>query len=52
MKYSQLIAKNKQYRYSANVCFDIDNAAKLADFIPNETTTEILREYLGGINTF
>lgn len=49
MKYSDLISKRKQYKYSANICFDLENEDKLASFIPNVTTTEILREYLSGI---
>lgn len=49
MNYSELIIKKKQYRYSANICFDLKNDEKLADFIPNVTTTEILAEYLHSI---
>lgn len=49
MKYSQLIEKRKQYKYSANICFDLENENRLSGFIPNVTTTEILREYLYGI---
>lgn len=49
MKYSQLIEKRKQYKYSANICFDLENEDRLSSFIPNVTTTEILREYLYGI---
>lgn len=49
MDYTCLIEKNKQYKYSANVCFDLHNAIRLSNYIPNETTTAILREYLGGI---
>lgn len=49
MSYTNLVTKKKQYKYSANICFDMKNEEKLADFIPNVTTTEILREYLLGI---
>ncbi len=49
MKYSNLISKKRQYKYSANLCFDLRNEGKLTDFIPTLTTIEILREYLGGI---
>lgn len=49
MNYTNLISRNKQYKYSSNVCFDLRNVSKLSDFIPNQTTTEILREYLGEI---
>lgn len=49
MDYTSLITRNKQYKYSANVCFDLRNAARLSGFIPNETTTGILREYVGDI---
>ena len=49
MNYTSLITKKKQYKYSVNICFDLRNEERLADFIPNVTTTEILREYLGGI---
>lgn len=49
MDYTSLITRNKQYKYSANVCFDLRNAARLSGFIPNETTTGILREYAGDI---
>lgn len=49
MSYTNLITKKKQYKYSANICFDMKDEEKLAGFIPNITTTEILREYLIGI---
>jgi len=49
MEYSKLISKIKQYKYSANINFDLRNEEKLLDFIPNQTTTDILREYLDGI---
>ena len=38
-----------RYKYSVNICFDLRSEERLADFIPNVTTTEIIREYLGGI---
>lgn len=49
MSYASLVTKKKRYKYSANICFNIKDEEKLADFIPNITTTEILREYLFGI---
>ena len=49
MNYTKLISKKKQYKYSVNICFDLHSEERLADFIPNVTTTEIIREYLGGI---
>ena len=49
MNYTNLVKKKKQYKYSANICFDMKDEEKLAGFIPNITTTEILREYLLGI---
>lgn len=49
MNYTKLITKKKQYKMSVNICFDLRNEERLAGFIPNLTTTEILREYLGGI---
>ncbi len=49
MDYTKLVTKKKQYKYSVNICFDLRNEDRLADFIPNVTTTEIIREYLGGI---
>lgn len=49
MNYTKLISKKKQYKYSVNICFDLRAEERLADFIPNLTTTEIIREYLGGI---
>lgn len=49
MNYTSLVTKKKQYKYSANICFDMKDDEKLAGFIPNVTTTEILREYLLGI---
>ncbi len=45
MSYSDLIRQESEYTYSANVQFDIENDKKLARFIPNETTIELLREY-------
>ena len=49
MKYSELVTRQKRYKYSANICFDLKNDERLAGFIPNQTTTEILAEYLYGI---
>ena len=49
MNYTKLISKKKQYKYSVNICLDLHAEERLADFIPNLTTTEIIREYLGGI---
>lgn len=49
MNYSDLIIRKKQYKYSVNINFDIDLEDKLADFIPNLTTTEIIRDYIGSI---
>ncbi len=49
MNYTKLISKRKEYKYSVNICFDLRDEERLAGFIPNVTTTEILREYLGGI---
>ncbi len=49
MKYSELVTRQKRYKYSANICFDLKNDERLAGFIPNQTTTEILAEYLFGI---
>lgn len=49
MSYANLVTKKKQYKYSANICFDMKDEEKLEGFIPNITTTEIFREYLFGI---
>lgn len=49
MNYTKLITKKKQYKYSVNIGLDLREEPRLTDFIPNATTTEILREYLGGI---
>ena len=49
MNYTKLISKKRQYKYSVNICLDLRAEERLADFIPNLTTTEIIREYLGGI---
>lgn len=49
MNYTKLIYKKKQYKYSVNICLDLRDEERLADFIPNVTTTEIIREYLGSI---
>lgn len=49
MNYTKLINKKKQYKYSVNICLDLRDEDRLADFIPNVTTTDIIREYLGGI---
>lgn len=49
MKYSELVTRQKRYKYSANICFDLKNDERLAGFIPNQTTTEILADYLYGI---
>ncbi len=49
MKYSELVTRQKRYKYSANICFDLKNDERLVGFIPNQTTTEILAEYLYGI---
>ena len=49
MNYSDLVTRKKEYKYSANLCFDLKNEERLASFIPNRTTVEILSEYLYGI---
>ncbi|MCQ2211167.1 MAG: hypothetical protein MJZ34_12845 [Paludibacteraceae bacterium] len=49
MKYSKLVKQRKQYKYSANLSFDIKNADRIEGFIPNATTTDILSEYLYSI---
>lgn len=49
MNYSDLVTRKKEYKYSANLCFDLKNEERLAGFIPNRTTVEILSEYLYGI---
>ena len=49
MNYTKLISKKKQYKYSVNICLDLHAEERLTDFIPNLTTTEIIREYLGGV---
>lgn len=49
MNYTKLISKKKQYKYSVNICLDLRAEERLADFIPNLTTTDIIREYLGGV---
>ncbi len=45
MPYSDLVRQEGEYNYSANIQFDIENDHKLARFIPNETTVDLLREY-------
>ena len=45
MPYSDLVKLEGEYNYSANIQFDIENDHKLARFIPNETTVNLLREY-------
>ncbi len=49
MNYAELITAKRDYKYSANLCFDLRNENRLAEFIPDITTTEILGEYLYGI---
>ncbi len=49
MNYTKLVNKKKQYKYSVNICFDLRDEERMADFIPNVTTTEIIREYLGSM---
>ena len=49
MDYTKLVSKRGQYKYSVNICFDLRDEERIARFIPNVTTTEIFREYLGGI---
>ena len=41
MNYTKLITKKKQYKYSVNICLDLRTEERLADFIPNLTTTEV-----------
>ena len=49
MDYTKLVSKRGQYKYSVNICFDLRNEELIAGFIPNVTTTEIFREYLGAM---
>lgn len=46
MDYTGLIRKRSEYKYSANIGFDLNNEKKLEDFIPNISSIEILNEYL------
>lgn len=50
MSYSDLVRQEGEYNYSANIQFDIENDHKLARFIPNETTVDLLREYFVDIS--
>ena len=50
MYYSDLVRQEGEYNYSANIQFDIENDHKLARFIPNETTVDLLREYFVDIS--
>jgi hypothetical protein len=45
MPYSNFILQQSEYTYSVNIQFDIENDRKLARFIPNETTIDLLRGY-------
>lgn len=45
MPYTELIKQEGEYKYSANIQFDIENDHKLGRFIPNETTIDLFREY-------
>ncbi|MEG0834529.1 MAG: hypothetical protein RR413_03700 [Christensenellaceae bacterium] len=49
MPYSNFILQQGEYTYSANIQFDIENDKKLARFIPNETTIDLLRRYFTDI---
>ena len=49
MPYSDLIRQESEYTYSANIQFDTENDRKLLRFIPNNTTTSLLREYFTDI---
>ena len=49
MLYSDLIRQESEYTYSANIQFDIENDRKLLRFIPNDTTTSLIREYFTDI---
>lgn len=49
MNYTRLISKKNQYKYSVNICLGLRAEEHLSDFIPNLTTIEIIREYLGGV---
>ena len=49
MNYTSLVSKKKQYKYSVNIHFDLQNENRIAEFIPNMTTIEIIKDYLGGI---
>ena len=49
MSYSDLIKQETEYTYSANIQFDIENDRKLLRFIPNETTSALLKEYFTDI---
>ena len=45
MPYTDLIRQEREYNYSANIQFDIENDHKLGRFIPNETAIDLLKEY-------
>jgi hypothetical protein len=45
MNYTSLIECHKQYKYSANIDFDINNEEKIEEYIPNKSSTELLSEF-------
>ena len=49
MSYTKLVMKRKNFKYSANICFDIKDEDKLSCFIPNIAIVDIFREYFLGI---
>lgn len=49
MNYSQLISSQRQYKYSANISFDLNNKEKYSEYIPDSNTTSILKDLFEGI---
>lgn len=48
--YCDLIKQEGEFTYSANIQFDLENDRKLLRFIPNDTTTALLKEYFTDIS--
>lgn len=50
MKYSEIIGVNENFQYSVNLQFDINNIAKIKEYIPTKDGCELLKKYIASVS--
>lgn len=49
MKYKDYISVNENFQYSVNLQFDINNIAKIKEYIPTKDGCELLKQYFASV---